>query len=215
VTAPALEIAVDAVEPVPHAAAPTLRFLLHADDASGREVYTVALSAQIHIEPARRRYDGADHARMGDLFGTPDRWPATTHGFMWAKVDRLVPSFSGRGTFDIPVPCTYDHEVAGVKYLASLDDGEVPLHFHFSGTVLYRGVEDRLQMTQVPWTSSARFGLPVAVWQEMIDGHFPGGGWLRLHRDTLAELRARAAERGLPSMEAAVLDLLGSPGPVS
>ena len=48
----------------------------------------------------------------------------------------------------------------------------------------------------------------------MIDGHFPGGGWLRLHRDTLDELRRRAAERGLPSLEAAVLDLLGSPGPV-
>ena len=211
---PELTLAVVGAGFVPHAAGPTLRFSLTADDDSGLEVYTVALSAQVNIEPAKRRYDAIDRDRLGDLFGAPDRWPATTHGFVWSRVDRLVPSFTGHGEFDLLMPCTYDHEVAGTKYLASLEDGEVPLAFHFSGTVLYRSAEDRLQMTQVPWSESAHFGLPVSVWREMIDHHFPRSGWVRLHADTLADLRRRAADRGLPSLEACVVDLLGERGPV-
>lgn len=212
---PELTISVTGVQHVEHAAAPLLRFTLEADDPSGLDVYTVALSTQINMEPSKRRYDAIDRDRLGDLFGEPGRWPATTHSFVWGSVAVLVPSFRGHTSFAMTVPCTYDHEVAGTKYLASLDDGEVPLAFHFSGTVLYRNHEDRLQMTQVPWSESAYYGMPVAVWRDMIEHYFPRSGWLRLHDDTLAELRRRAAARGLPSMEACVLDLLGERDAVS
>ncbi len=36
----------------------------------------------------------------------------------------------------------------------------------------------------------------------MIAHHYPGGGWIRLHEDTLATLRPRAARRGHPTMDA-------------
>jgi hypothetical protein len=211
---PALTVTVEGAEAVAHAAGPTLRFALEAEDASGRDVYTVALSAQIAVEPARRRYGAGDHERLADLFGEPGRWPGTTHAFPWTKVELLVPSFRRHTAFELLVPCTYDHEVAGTKYLASLEDGVVPLAFHFSGTVLYRGELDRLQMTQMPWSEFARYDLPLAVWREMIEHYFPGTGWIRLRADTLAELRRMAAERGLPSLEALVADLIAERGGV-
>jgi hypothetical protein len=181
-------------EPVPFALGPTLRFRLAARDDSGREVYSVALAAQIHLEPARRPYAEAEVERLGDLFGAPERWPATTHPFLWSRVDALVPSFTGATEFDLLVPCTYDHEVAGTKYLASLDGGEVPVAFHFSGTVLYRGDGGGLQIVQMPWEAPARYALPVDVWRDMIESYYPASGWVRLHADTLAELRRRASE---------------------
>jgi hypothetical protein len=201
-------------EPVPHAVGPTMRFRLAARDDSGREVYSVALAAQIHLEPARRPYAEAEVERLGDLFGAPERWPATTRPFLWSRVDVLVPSFTGATEFDLLVPCTYDHEVAGTKYLASLDGGEVPVAFHFSGTVLYRGDGGGLQIVQMPWEAPARYGLPVEVWRVMIESYYPSSGWVRLHADTLAELRRQAAERGLPSLEACVSEMLAERGRV-
>ena len=50
--------------------------------------------------------------------------------------------------------------------------------------------------TQIPWSCSARFGCRVAVWRELIDHHYPRSGWIRLHADTLDDLRRRRAERG-------------------
>ena len=46
----------------------------------------------------------------------------------------------------------------------------------------------------------------------MIAEHYPGGGWVRLHADTLAALNARRAGRGLPSFDAAVTELLEADG---
>jgi hypothetical protein len=212
---PQLELSVTGAEPVPHAAAPTMRFRLEARDGSGREVYTVALVAQIHLEPAKRPYNEAEIDRLGDLFGAPKRWPATTRPFLWSRVDVLLPSFAGATEFDLLVPCTYDHEVAGTKYLASLDGGDAPVAFHFSGNVMYRGDGGGLQIVQVPWESSAGYALPVDVWRAMIESYYPNSGWVRLHADTLAELRRRAAERGLPSLEACVVEMLAERGGVS
>ena len=69
------------------AAAPALRFALEVTETSGREIYTIALTAQINVDPARRTYDADARARLVDLFGTPERWPATTHSFLWAQRD--------------------------------------------------------------------------------------------------------------------------------
>ena len=128
-----------------------------------------------------------------------------------AQVDTLVPSFTGTTEFTVPVPCTYDLEVAATKYLDALPDGEVPLSFHFSGRIFYRGEGGRLQVVMVPWVS-ATFRLPVATWRGMIDRHYPGSGWIRVQDDTLRRLQLRKAERGLPTFDAAVAELLGRRG---
>lgn len=207
VPAPGLELEVVAAAAATHVAAPTLRFTLRATEPTGREVYMVALTTQIHIDPGLRSHGSETRELLVDLFGAPDRWAATTTSVVWAQVDRLVSSFTGSTEFDLPVLCNYDLEVAATKYLYALTDGAVPLSFHFSGRIFYRADDGRLQVVLVPW-SSAVFRLPVATWRRMIDRHYPGNGWIRLEEETLRRLQLRKAERGLPTFDDAVAELL-------
>jgi len=203
-----LEFAALGAEPIEHSASPGVRFHLHLTEPEGREVYTVALSTQVMIDPARRAYDDADRERLVELFGTPERWGATTHSLQWARVESLVPSFTGQTMLAVEVPCTYDLEVASAKYFDALSGGDVPLSFHFNGTVLYRGEDDRLQVVLVPWSCTARWRMPVDVWRRTIAAHFPGGGWIRLQRETLEALGRRKAEQGHHTFDDTVRDLL-------
>jgi hypothetical protein len=124
---PAPEFAVLSAASVAHAAAPTLRFTLRVSEPSGQDVHAIALGAQLQFEPAKRRYDDATRARLVELFGTPDRWGATTtRSFLWAQLGAVVPAFRGGTEFTLDVPCTYDLDVAAAKYVHSLADGEVP-----------------------------------------------------------------------------------------
>lgn len=204
----ALQFTVLGAEPIEYSATPGVRFHLHLTEPAGREVYTIALSTQLTIDPVRRAYDDATRARLVELFGAPERWGATTHSFQWARVESLVPSFTGSTAFTLEVPCTYDLEVASTKYFHGLPGGEVPLTFHFNGTVLYRGDEDRLQVVLVPWSCSSRWSMPVAVWKRTIAAHYPGGGWVRLQEETLQALSQHRADRGLHSLDDAVRELL-------
>ena len=205
---PALDFAVVGAEPVEHAASPGVRFHMRVEEPEGREVYAVALSSQIHIDPARRAYDDEERRRLVELFGPRERWGSTTRSFQWARVESLVPSFTGSTAFAIEVPCSYDLEVTSAKFFDSLGDGDVPLSFHFNGTVLYCGADDRLQVVLVPWSCSARWRMPVEVWRRTIAAHYPGGGWIRLQHETLEALSARKAELGLHSFDDTVRGLL-------
>lgn len=210
--APELELAVVAAAAAPHVATPTLLFTLRASEPTGREVYMVALTTQIHIDPGLRSHGAETRELLVDLFGAPERWAATTTSIVWAQVDRLLPSFTDATEFELPVVCNYDLEVASTKYLYALPDGEVPLSFHFSGRIFYRADDGRMQVAMVPW-SSAAFRLPVATWRWMIDLHYPGSGYVRLQEDTLRRLQLRKAERGLPTFDGAVSELLDGAQP--
>jgi hypothetical protein len=190
------------------AAAPTMVFGALASEPGGHEIQSLALSVQVMIEPAKRGYDPETRARLAELFGPPARWAASTQGLQWARVAVLVPAFRCSAAFGIEVPCTYDLEVATAKYFYALAQGEVPLAFHFSGQVFYRGADGRLQVTLVPWSRSAHFRMPVAAWKAMIAEHYPGLGWARLSEETLRALHERRAARGLPTLDAAVRELL-------
>lgn len=196
------------VSAVPFAAAPTLAFAMHVSDPTGRPVHTMALSVQVQFEPAKRVYDDATRARLVDLFGAPERWAATTHAFQWARIDVLVPGFTGATSFTLELPCSYDLELAAARYVYSLPDGEVPLAFHFTGMVLYAGEHDRLQVAQVPWSCSARWRMPVAAWREAIRAVYPEGGWVRLSQPTLDALLARKAAEGDHDLDTTVAGLL-------
>jgi hypothetical protein len=63
VAPPALEFTVLGAEPIEHAASPGVGFHVHAGEPEGREVYAVALSTQIHVDPARRPYEDDERAR--------------------------------------------------------------------------------------------------------------------------------------------------------
>ena len=194
-------------EPVAHAAAPTLKFTLRVTEEPDRALHAIALSAQINIDPARRIYDAETRDRLVELFGPAERWASTTRSFLWTQVGALVPEFTGTAEFTLTVPCTYDLELSAAKYFYSLPDGEIPLTFHFSGTILY-SVGEQVQIAMVPWSCSARYKLAVADWKAMMALYYPGGGWVRLETATLDRLQERKAESGLPSFDACVSALL-------
>lgn len=200
-------VIVDAAH-VEHAAGPTMRFRLEVSEPGGFDVFAIALTAQIHIDPARRGYEPEARERLEELFGVPGRWGKTTQSMVLARVGVLVDSFVGEGSVELDLPCTYDMEIGTTKYLYALDSGNVPLSFHFNGTVLYRGEHDRIQLVQISWDTSSQYSMPVAAWRKMIEAHYPGAGWVRLESGTLRDLHELRAERGLPTSDAAVRGLI-------
>ncbi|MDQ6835251.1 MAG: DUF6084 family protein [Actinomycetota bacterium] len=206
--APELEFAVTGAAHVAFAATPTMLFSATAQDPGGHEIQSLALTAQVMIDPARRGYDPPTRERLAELFGPPSSWAPSTSGLFWARVSVGVPSFAGATTFAIEVPCTYDLEVAAAKYFYAVQDGEIPLSFHFNGSVFFHGAGGGLQVSPVSWSSTAQYRMPVEVWRTMIAEHYPGGGWIRVSDDTLRALNARRAGRGLASFDACVAELL-------
>jgi len=207
-TPPDPEFAILGARAVRYAAAPMLALDLQVSEPSGRQVYMIALSIQLMIEPARRRYDDATRERLVELFGAPERWAVTTRSLVWSKLDVLVPAFTGSTTVSVPVACHYDLELAAAKYLHSLPDGEAPLALHFNGMIYYPAEDGGLQMVLVPWTKSIGFRMPVAVWKETIEHYYPNTGWVALRSQTLEALQREKLERGLATIDACVEQLL-------
>ncbi|WP_239129847.1 DUF6084 family protein [Sinosporangium siamense] len=194
------------------ASAPTLLFRLRVADPTPEGVHMMALRCQLRIEPRRRGYSDGEAVLLSDLFGERSRWGETLRPMQFAQVSTIVPGFSGSTEVDLPVPCSYDLEVAAGKYLASLDDGEVPMLLLFSGTVFVRTgtvpAGEGMAVRLVPWQCEAQFALPVATWRELMDMWFPGAGWLRLRRDTLRALQVFKSTHGLATWDETVDRLL-------
>jgi Family of unknown function (DUF6084) len=193
------------------AAVPTLLFRLRIADAGGQRIHTIALRCQLRIEPQRRRYSPEESDGLLDLFGEPARWGETLKPLQFAHVSMMIPGFQGSTELDLPVPCTYDFEVAAAKYLHALDDGEVPLLLLFSGTVFAKG-GDGMSVEQVPWHKEASYRMPVKVWRELMDLYFPNSAWIRLRRDTLDDLQRFKARAALPTWDQALAVLLERAG---
>jgi hypothetical protein len=187
-------------QPDRYAAVPTLQLKLRISETTGAQVHAIALRCQIRIEPQRRRYSAEEADGLLELFGEPARWGDTLKPMQFATVALMVPGFTGSIEVDLPVPCTYDFEVAAAKYLHALGDGEVPLLLLFSGTIFTKGLSG-FSVTQVPWHKEARYRLPVSVWREIMDRFFPGAGWIRIRRDTLDALQRAKAVRALPTWD--------------
>jgi hypothetical protein len=189
------------------AAGPTLNFRLRIAETGGERVHAIALRCQIRIEPQKRRYAPVEAKRLGDLFGEPSRWADTLRPLQFANASVMVPSFTASIEIDVPVPCTYDLEIASTSYFHSLEDGEIPLLLLFSGTVFTKGATG-FSVTQVPWHKESNYRLPVAEWRSMMDRFFPDSGWLRVSRPTLDALGAFKNERALPTWEQTLTALL-------
>ena len=195
------------VRPEGYAVAPTLLFRLRIDVAAGQKVQAIALRTQFRIEPARRGYSEEEAERLLELFGERGRWGDTLKPFQFANTSTVIASFTDSIEVDVVVPCSYDMEVAAGRYFHGLKDGEIPFILLFSGTVFADG-EKGLWIQQVPWHAETRYRVPVAVWREMMDLHFPGSGWLRLRRDTIDALAEYRAVRALPTWDDAVQTVL-------
>lgn len=198
-----------AAEAPPFAAAPLLIFKVRVVNADSSEpIHTVALRCQIRIEPTRRTYKAGEKEQLLDLFGEPHRWNQTVRSMLWTHTSVVAPPFTGSIVVDLPVPCTYDFNVAATKYFYGLEDGLVPLTLLFSGTIFHEAEDGRLQVAQISWEKEAAFRLPVAVWKEMMDLYYPNSAWLCLRRDVFDRLYRYKVGRGFPTWEQTIEGLL-------
>src|SRR5258707_957827 len=129
---PDLNFVVEGAEVALHSVSPLLLFKLRVTsmktpNASNThdEIASLALHCQIQIEATRRSYEPIDQARLSELFGVPQRWSQTLRTLLWTHANAAVPSFTDTCTVDLPVPCTFDFNVAATKYFDALEDGEI------------------------------------------------------------------------------------------
>jgi hypothetical protein len=206
---PVLEFRVAGARAAP-AVTPTVVFDV-AVAASGAAVRSVLLATQVRIAVERRAHDDATRERLSDLFGDPRSWATNARGLPWAVITAVVPPFEGETSVPIPMPCSYDLEVAWAKYLDALRDGAVPLELLFSGSVFYADEDGALAVARLPWDREADFDLPVSVLRQAIESCFPGAGWVRVGRETLDRLRAYRGTHALPTWDATLDALLSAP----
>jgi Family of unknown function (DUF6084) len=200
-----LQLTVEGAEVVQFAAAPLLAFKVRiANTPNDQIVHTVALRAQIQIEVSRRKYDSNEQVRLLDLFGEPDRWGQTLRSLLWTHASVVVPGFTGSGLADIPVACTFDFNVAATKYFHGVTGGDLPLCFQFSGTVFYMGEDGTLQVAPISWDKESKYRLPVKVWKDLMDAHYPNSAWLSLRRDTFEKLSQFKMREGIPTWDEAL-----------
>jgi hypothetical protein len=203
-----LDFSVRDAAPVQYAAAPAIGFELAVRSRSTAPIRSVVLEVQVQIAARRRSYDEHEQARLADLFGAPGRWADTLRTVPWLRTTQIVPAFEGETVVTLQVPCTYDFEVTGSKYLAALGDGEVPLELLFGGTIFYAAAGGALQTAMIGWDREAQYRLPVSVWRATMDRYFPHSAWLRVDRDVFDRLYAYRARHALPSWEHAFEQLL-------
>jgi len=200
-------------EPQRYASVPALGFRIRIAETSGDPVHAIALRCQIRVEPQKRRYTPDEAAGLVELFGTPDRWGDTLKPLQFAMVPAMVPGFTGSTELELPVPCSYDLEVAAGKLLSALGsgDGEIPMVLLFSGTVFSKG-ETGFAVAQLPWESECAYRLPARVWRELMDRWFAGQGWVRAGRDVLGRLQRYKAAHAHPTWDGALDALLKEAG---
>lgn len=207
-TAPDLTFSVEGAEPLPHAASPHIVFKLAVTNPGGQTIHSVILRCQLQLEAARRRYTDEEQKQLTDLFGQPDQWAQTLHSMHWTHASVIIPPFSHSTSIDLPVPCSFDFNAAATKYFAGLTEGEIPVTFLFSGTIFYATSTSPLQVTQISWNKESAYRLPVQVWRQMMDLYYPDSVWMCIRRDAFERLNTFKTERGMPTFEDAIAEVL-------
>jgi hypothetical protein len=202
---PDLQLSIENATVVPYSATPLLSFQVRIVNNPPEEtIHTIAMRAQIQIEVTRRKYDPNEQARLRDLFGEPDRWGQTLRNMLWTHASVVVPRFTGTVLAEIPVPCTFDFNVAATKYFYGLSSGDLLLCFQFSGNVFYQGEEESLQVAPISWDKEAKYRLPLKTWKNLMDMYYPNSAWLVLRKDTFEKLYQYKVREGIPTWEEAI-----------
>jgi hypothetical protein len=209
---PDLDFRVTGVEAAARGLTPLLHFKLEVTNTPATQrVHSAMLQAQIQIETTHRTYNPEEKERLVELFGTPERWGQTLRTRLWAHASTTLRAFTGSTGTILAAPCTYDLNVSATKYFYALAGGDVPLLFLFSGTVFYAAEDGRLHAEQISWEKECAYRMPVRVWQEMMDHHYPNSAWLPLTREVFDRLYAFKRKAGLSTWEQVIERLLPEP----
>ena len=210
---PDLDFEILGVDPAMRGIAPLLHFKLRVTNQPAEEtIQSVILQAQIQIQAPQRSYSEAEKEKLFELFGSPEQWGQTLRGKLWGHSNTTLRTFRGTTEAILPMPCSYDLNLAATKYFHGLEDGEVPLLFLFSGTIFYAGADGRLQVQQVSWNKECAWRMPLEVWKHLMERHYPNCGFLYLERDVFERLCGYKRTGGFTSWEQAIEKLLAEKG---
>ena len=205
---PDLHFTIETAETLRFAASPHIVFKLRITNSVPRTIHTVILRCQIQLDVSRRRYTAQEQKRLIDLFGEPSRWGETLRPLLWTNTSIVVPSFDSSTVIDLPIPCTFDFNVAATKYFAGIDAGEIPVSFFFNGTIFYEREDNALQVAQISWEKEASHRMPIRIWREMMDAYYPNTTWLCLQRDAFERLYTYKVKRGITTFDEALLQAI-------
>jgi len=206
---PDLDFRVTGVEAAARGLVPLLIFNLEATNTPAEEVIQSAtIQAQIQFQCPQRAYNETEKEKLVELFGTPERWGQTLRNRLWTHASTTLGTFSGRTTARVAVPCTFDLNVSAAKYFYALEEGDVPLLFLFSGTVFYSAQDGRLQMQRISHEKECGWRMPVNVWRELMEEHWPNSAWITLHREVFDRLYEFKRRSGFATWEQTVEKLL-------
>lgn len=207
---PDLNFQITGTEPSTRGLTPLLHFKLRITTSSREAIQALLLKTQIQIQTPQRSYTAEEKEKLVELFGTPERWGQTLRNRLWTHTDTTVGRFAGETEAVLPVPCSYDVNLAAAKYFYALDNGDIPLLFLFSGSVFYATSEGRLQVERVSWDKECVHRLPVRTWKALMESHYPNSQWVYLQRETFDRLWAYKRRNGLASWEQVIEQLLSS-----
>jgi hypothetical protein len=206
---PDLDFSIIGVEAAAHGLTPLIHFKLAITNTPATEtIQSVILQAQIQIQAPGRSYSDSEKPKLIDLFGTPDQWGTTLRARLWTLSNTTVRTFADSTEAILPVPCSFDLNVAGTKYFYALEGGEVPLLFLFSGTIFYAAADGHLQVQQISWNKECAYRMPVSTWQKMMDAHYPNTAFISLQRDVFDRLHDYKQSAGVSSWEQTIEGLL-------
>jgi hypothetical protein len=206
---PDLAFEVTGVEAAVRGLVPLLHFKLTiTNQPPDEQVQSVILQAQIQIQAPQRAYSPNEKEKLFELFGEPEQWGQTLRNKLWAHSNTTAPAFQGCAEVTLPVPCSYDLNLAATKYFFGIEEGDIPLLFLFSGTIFYAGADGRLQVQRISWEKECVYRMPVQVWKDVMERHYPNTGWLYLQRDVFERLCQFKRRSGVTSWEQVIEQLL-------
>jgi hypothetical protein len=192
-----------------HAMTPTLLLKVRVlNMAPSTKIQNVLLQCQVRIEATRRQYAPEELERLVELFGESHRWGDTLRSMLWTHTSTQVPGFDSERCVNLPVPCSFDFNVAATKYFYGLEGGDVPIKLLFSGTVFYRDAEGLLQMDQISWSKQAEYQLPVRIWRELMEHYYPNSTWLRIDHEVFDQIYRYKRQNGFTSWDETMRSLL-------
>jgi uncharacterized protein DUF6084 len=206
---PDLNFAVRGVDAAERGLTPLLNFTIHiVNNTPAERIQTIMLHAQIQLQSPQRSYSASEKEKLRDLFGRAEDWGQTLRNKLWTHANCIVPAFTDEIEAHAAVPCTFDLNVAATKYFYALEHGEVPLLFLFSGTIFYSASSGQLQIERISWEKEAEYRMPIAVWRELMDRHYPNSAWISLEREMFDRLYQFKRQHGFATWERAMERLL-------
>jgi len=176
---PELKFLVDGAAALDHAFVPALALKLRAINSTPEPVHAILVRCQVRIDAPRRSYSAAEARGLAALFAEPARWATTLRPFLWQHASAQFGAFTGTAVAEILLPCSLDFSLAATQYCDALGQGDLPLQLLFAGTVFY-AADFGVAAQPIAHDLEARYSLPLSLWHDAMDRHYPDRARLRV-----------------------------------